>query len=238
MINRCIVAAYMRVIKVVAWVIAAAVGPVRARGRENLPSSGPYIIVTNHLSTIDVAIVLLAFPRQQMRVFAADKWRRNPVTALLLGLSGAIWVRRGEVDRKALRAANEALLNGEILGMAPEGTRSRDGILHQARQGPAYIASRAVVPLVPVGIVNSDQFSTNIRKLRRTDLQAHIGPAFRLPEMAHRPNAKELESYTELIMVHIARLLPERYHGYYADNPALAALVAGEDPWPVISRPD
>ena len=238
MINRWVVAVYMRIIKVVAWVIAAVVGPVRAHGRENLPGSGPYIIVTNHLSTIDVAIVLLAFPRQQMRVFAADKWRRNPVTALLLGLSGAIWVRRGEVDRKALRAANEALLNGEILGMAPEGTRSRDGILHKARQGPAYIASRANVQLVPVGIVNSDQFSTNIRKLRRTDLQAHIGPTFRLPETAHRPNAKDLECYTELIMVHIARLLPERYHGYYAGSPALAALVAGEDPWPAISEPD
>lgn len=229
-----IAAIYMRFIKAVMWLISAIVGWVRVSGLENLPDSGPYIIVTNHLSVIDVAIVLLAFPTQQMRVFAADKWRRNPVTGLLLGLSGAIFVRRGEVDRKALRVAVEALQNGEILGMAPEGTRSKDGIMHKARQGPAYLASRTGVPLVPVGIINSDKFSSNIRRLRRTDLQACIGPSFMLPENQDRPRARELEVYTELLMVHIARLIPERYHGFYADSPGLAAIQVGDDPWPAI----
>jgi 1-acyl-sn-glycerol-3-phosphate acyltransferase len=229
-----IVAIYMRFIKAVMWLISAIVGWVRVSGLENLPDTGPYIIVTNHLSVIDVAVVLLAFPTQQMRVFAADKWRHNPVTGLLLGLSGAIWVRRGEVDRRALRIAIEALQNGEILGMAPEGTRSKDGILHKARQGPAYLASLSGAPLVPVGIINSDKFAANIRKLRRTDLRAYIGPSFKLPACDGRPRAKELESYSELIMVHIANLLPERYHGFYTDSPGLVAIRAGADPWPAI----
>jgi 1-acyl-sn-glycerol-3-phosphate acyltransferase len=232
--RRWITAIYTRFIKAVVWMISAIVGWVRVSGLENLPDSGPYIIVTNHLSVIDVAVVLLAFPTQQMRVFAADKWRRNPVTGLLLGLSGAIWIRRGEVDRKALRVASDALRNGEILGMAPEGTRSKDGVMHKARQGPAYLASRTGVPLVPVGIINSDTFAANIRRLRRTDLQARIGPPFTLPEPEGRPRSRELEAYSELIMVHIAHLLPQRYHGYYAYSPGLAAIKVGKDPWQAI----
>ncbi len=225
---------YLSFIKIVARIILALVGSMEILGLENLPPSGPYLIVTNHLSKVDVAIVLLAFPKQQMRVFAADKWRRNPVFGPLLGLSGAIWVRRGQVDRKALREAIQALQDGEVLGMAPEGTRSRDGVLHKGRQGPAYIASRAQVPLVPIGIINSDQFGDNMRRLRRTAFQTKIGRPFDLPDLGYRPKAKELEAYTELIMVQIAHLLPERYHGHYADNPALAALAVGQAPWPVI----
>jgi 1-acyl-sn-glycerol-3-phosphate acyltransferase len=67
-------------------------------------------------------------------------------------------------------------------------------------------------------------------------MQVHIGKPFQLPDLGHRPKPRELEAFTELIMVHIARLLPERYHGYYAESLALAALRAGQDPWVPISR--
>ena len=236
MLNAWVTAVYLRIIRTIIWLIALVlVGGIRVHGLENVPTAGPYIIVTNHLSTIDVAIVLLAFPSQKMRVFAADKWRRNPVTGLLLGLSGAVWVRRGKVDRKALRVAIAALEKGEILGMAPEGTRSKDGILHKARQGPAYIASRAAVPLVPVGIVNSDLFAANLRRLRRTDIEVFIGPSFCLPDARLQLRSRRLEAYSELIMAHIARLLPVRYHGYYADSAGLTALLMDKDPWTAIT---
>jgi len=234
MLKQRLIMVYLSFIRIVIRIILAFVGSLEVLGLENLPPSGPYLIVTNHLSIVDVAIVPIAFPKQQMRVFAADKYRRNPLFGPLLGLSGAIWVRRGEVDRKALREAIRALQDGEVLGMAPEGTRSRDRVLHKGHQGPAYVASRAKVPLVPIGIINSDQFADNLRRLRRTAFQTIIGHPFDLPDLGHRPKSRELEAYTELIMVQIAHLLPERYHGHYAGNPALAALAVGQDPWSII----
>lgn len=223
--------AYLTVIRAAVRLIAAIVARVQIVGLDNLPPSGPYVIVTNHLSKADVGIVLLAFPRQRMRVFAADKWRAHPLFGPLLGLSGAIWVRRGEVDRRALREALQALEEGQVLGMAPEGTRSRTGVLQKGRQGPAYLASHAGVPLVPVGIINADRLQSNLMRLRRTDLHVVIGRPFELPSPGNGPKSMELSACTELIMAHIANLLPERYHGYYADSPVLSAIRTGGDAW-------
>jgi 1-acyl-sn-glycerol-3-phosphate acyltransferase len=224
-------AAYMTVVRAMVGLIAAVVARFKVVGLDNLPPGGPYVIVTNHLSKVDVGVVLLAFPRQRMRVFAADKWRAHPLFGPILGLSGAIWVRRGEVDRKALREALKALEVGQVLGMAPEGTRSRTGVLQKGRQGPAYLASHAGVPLVPVGIINSDRLQSNLLRLRRTDLRVVIGRPFELPNPGNGPKSKELSACTELIMAHIANLLPERYHGVYAGSPVLSAVRAGEDAW-------
>ena len=230
--------AYQRLVQVIVRLILAIVSRFEVLGLENLPPSGPYIIVSNHLSKIDPPLVLTAFPQteKRMRVFAADKWRRHPIFGPIVGLSGCIWVRRGEVDRQALREAIDCLHAGEVLGMAPEGTRSRTGVLQKARQGAAYIASRAQVPLVPVGIVNSDMFRRNLLRLRRTTLTVKIGQPFRLPELDRRAKSQALSAFTELIMAHIAIMLPERYHGYYAESPALSALQTGSDPWPAAQR--
>jgi 1-acyl-sn-glycerol-3-phosphate acyltransferase len=231
MFGRRFTTAYLIFARAAVRLIAAIVARFEVVGLENLPPSGPYIIATNHLSKVDVGLVLLAFPRQRMRVFAADKWRPHPLFGPILGLSGAIWVRRGEVDRRALREALKALKEGQVLGMAPEGTRSRTGVLQKGRQGPAYLASHAGVPLVPVGIINSDRLQSNVMRLRRTDLRVVIGRPFDLPNPGDGPKSKELSACTELIMGHIANLLPERYHGHYANSPVLAAIRAGEDPW-------
>lgn len=223
---------YQAAARILIKIILFFVGSLKITGKENIPLQGPYIITTNHLSKIDAALVLISFPRQRIRVFAADKWRSNPLFGPLLTLSGAIWVKRGEVDRKALGDAMAALKSGQVLGMAPEGTRSRMRVLQKARQGPAYIASRSTVPIIPVGLVNTDCFQDNILHLKRSHFQVNIGKPFTLPELGHRPKSSDLDAYTELIMAHIAVLLPERYLGYYSDSAAVAALQAGEDPWP------
>ena len=68
--------------------------------------------------------------------------------------AGAIYIRRGEVDRAALREALEALEQGQVFGLSPEGTRSKVGALIKAKDGAAYLASRSGVPVVPFGIAN------------------------------------------------------------------------------------
>ena len=228
--------AFMDFARLLVRVLLAVLGRLEIHGQENIPPHGPYIVVANHLSKTDSPITMLALPRQRMHVFAAHKWRRNPLFGPLLSLSGAIFVKRGQVDRKALRTATEVLQRGEILGMAPEGTRSKSGVLQKARRGAAYLASQARVPLLPIGISNSDRFQDNLLHLRRTTFRVNIGPPFELPDLGHKPTIRELNALSELIMVHIANLLPEHYHGHYAGSPALAALREAGDPWPAACR--
>lgn len=207
-------------------------GSLKVTGTENIPKSGPYILAINHMSKADPPVILLSWPQVKLRFFAGEKWEKHIIFGPLMKHSGAIYINRGEVDRKALRQALEALEDGAVFGLSPEGTRSRVGALIQARDGTAYLASRSRVPVVPVGLVNTDRLGSNITHLRRTQLETRIGKPFYLPETVKRPKGSELAAYTHLIMVHIAAQLPEHYWGFYADSPALAALLRGEDPWP------
>jgi 1-acyl-sn-glycerol-3-phosphate acyltransferase len=207
-------------------------------GRENLPAHGPYIVVTNHTGMMDSPMVFSAVPTNNWCLLAGEKWAKNPFTLWLLGLSGAIFVRRGEVDRQALKQAEEALARGAIFGLAPEGTRSKTGQMMEARGGAAYLAVRANVPIVPVGIIRSDKWASNIKQGKWTRIEAFIGEPFTLPDLGRRPKSKELGAFTELIMAHIALQLPPEYHGFYAESKALAALQAGQEPWEALTADD
>ena len=200
-------------------------------GREHLPAQGPYLVVTNHTGMMDSPMIFSAVPTNDWCLLAGEKWGKNPFTAVLLGGSGAIFVRRGEVDRQALKQAEAALARGAIFGLAPEGTRSKTGQMMEARDGAAFLAVRANVPIVPVGIIRSDKWAANFKRGKWTRIEAFIGEPFMLPDLGRRPKSKELGAFTELIMAHIAAQLPPEYHGFYAQSPALAALQQGQDPW-------
>ncbi|MGH2537306.1 MAG: lysophospholipid acyltransferase family protein [Candidatus Promineifilaceae bacterium] len=216
-------------------IVLALVGSLKVSGREHVPAAGPYIVVVNHMSKADPPLLYLGLPPTRMRFFAAEKWRRHPLFGPLMGWAGAVFVNREEVDRPALRQALKALDAGEVFGLAPEGTRSNVGALIPAREGAAYLASRAGVPILPAALANTDRFGHNLKRLRRTRFELRFGPPFRLPEPNSRVRAAELEAHTHLVMAHIAALLPAHHRGYYADSPALAALLQGEDPWPVLA---
>jgi 1-acyl-sn-glycerol-3-phosphate acyltransferase len=168
-----------------------------------------------------------------MRFFAGEKWENHLIFGPLLRWGGAVFINRGEVDRRALREALKALKDGSIFGLAPEGTRSRVGALINARDGASYIGTRAKVPILPVGIENTDILGRNMVHLRRTNLVINIGEPFMLPDLGRRPKSYELSAYTHLIMINIAAMLPERHWGYYADSLALTALLDGQNPWPL-----
>jgi 1-acyl-sn-glycerol-3-phosphate acyltransferase len=223
---------YLALVRGFIRMILFLVGSASFSGRQNVPPAGPYIITVNHMSKADPPLLLLALPPIRLRFFAGEKWRSHILFGPIMAFAGAVYINRGEVDRKALKEAMEALKTGSIFGLAPEGTRSRVHKLIQARDGAAYLASRAQVTILPVGVINTDILGENIRRMRRTHMEVVIGKPYRLPEMTRRVKGPELEAYTHLIMVHIAALLPTRYHGYYQDSPALAALLAGQDPWP------
>lgn len=219
-------------LRALVYVLLIILGRLKVTGRENIPAAGPYIIVVNHMSITDPPILYLAFPPMRLRFFAGEKWESHFLFGPIMKAVGAIYINRGEVDRRALREAITAIKDGSIFGLAPEGTRSRVGHLIEARDGAAYLASRTGATILPVGVVNTNLVATNVKRLHRTTLEAHIGKPFTIPDVGHRLKGKELEAATHLIMAHIANLIPERYHGYYAGSPVLVALQQGEDPWP------
>jgi 1-acyl-sn-glycerol-3-phosphate acyltransferase len=221
-----------RVLTLVARALLVFVGRLRVVGREKVPPAGPYLLVTNHMSKADPPLLLLALPRVRIRFFAAEKWQRHLLFGTLLKWGGAVFIQRGEVDRKALRHALDALAEGSIFGLAPEGTRSRIGALIAARDGAAFLALKSKALLLPVGIANSDAIANNLGRLRRTHMELRFGDPFTLPELPGRARGSDLAACTHYIMIHIAALLPERHWGYYSDSPALRAYLRGEDPWP------
>ena len=183
-------------------------------GLENIPADPPYILVSNHLAFLDSLLVLSLCPHVS-RAFAAAKHKRNPLFAVLLTVMGSVWVRRGTIDRHALQEALDVLRRGEVLGVAPEGTRSPDHTLKKGKVGAAYLATRADVPLVPLAITGTENIVHDLLRLRRARVRVVIGKPFRLPENG-RVRSKKLREYTNLIMYRIAELLPEEYRGVYS----------------------
>jgi len=195
-------------------------------GVENVPRQGACLMVINHLSIADPALICATNPRQCL-MFVADKWKHVPVVSHISNTFGVIWVARGEVDRTALKDSLDFLKAGWMLGIAPEGQRSRSGILQAGKPGAAYLADRAHVPILPVAMMGTETISSNLKRRRRAPVKCVYGKPFRLPTNG-RARADELDKMTDLIMCHLAALLEPQYRGAYADHPQLKELLAAQ----------
>jgi 1-acyl-sn-glycerol-3-phosphate acyltransferase len=186
---------------------------VEVSGLENIPREENFILLLNHLHWVDVPLAMAVVPRQ-LDVFAGEKWgRRWPLNWLLSHIGHAIYVRRGEVDRKALQSALDALRRGRCLGIAPEGTRSRTGGLGKGKDGAAYLATRSGVSMVPMVAWGQERLFRSLGRGHRAVIRVVIGAPFRLPMTEARGD--ELDRYTEEIMRSLASMLPEEYRGAY-----------------------
>jgi 1-acyl-sn-glycerol-3-phosphate acyltransferase len=130
---------------------------IEVSGLDRLPESGPAILCPNHISFLDSAFLMLIAPRNISFVGKAeymDSWK----TKFLFPFLGMIPIDRAGGDRSqaALDTAENVLRRGELFGIFPEGTRSRDGCLYKGRTGAARLAAKLDCPLYPVGIVGTD----------------------------------------------------------------------------------
>jgi len=190
---------------------------IEIHGLENVPEEGGFILATNHISRLDAPLLMLTCPRR-VNVFVAEKYRNFIGFNWILKATDAIWVKRGEADRMALRRALEVLGRGEVLGMAPEGTRSRDATLQRAKPGVAFLAVRAKVPVVPVAVTGTQELAAYLSRLRRVPLSVTFGePLLLTPGEGERVSSAYLETASDQVMARIAALLPGEYRGVYAD---------------------
>ena len=185
-------------------------------GLEYIPDEGPYLLLPNHLHWLDPPALAVSFPHRAY-VFAADKWGKHWFLGPFFRSLDAIFVHRGEVDRHALRQALDVLQGGGVLGLAPEGTRSKTGGLQEGRNGAAYIAFRTGAKLLPVAITGQEKVFPCLRRFRRATVHVVYGPLFAPPPVEGKATAAEVHAFSQEIMYRLAALLPPEYRGIYAD---------------------
>jgi 1-acyl-sn-glycerol-3-phosphate acyltransferase len=176
-------------------------------GSEHVPTTGPVILASNHVSNFDVIAMQLATPRTIFFMGKAELFKYAPVGAVLRDF-GAFPVYRGENDGWALRHARKVLEAGRVLGMFPEGHRSKGHGLGPAKTGTARLAIEAGCDILPMVIIGSERFIKTLP--RRTRVAVKF-----LPRM--QPTRDEdAEQLTERLMVTLAGALPDAMRGVYA----------------------
>ena len=201
---------------------------VEITGYEYLTRDISYVLATNHLGIVDAPIAFYALDRWDMYIPVAEKWEQNPFLNWLGRYFNFIFIDRFNPDIKAMRRIIDVMKEGNILVIAPEGTRSRVGSLIEGKPGVSYLATKLSRPIVPVAIAGTEDkvFWGNVKRLRRNHVIVKAGPAFTLPPLPKENRDEALKKYTDEIMCRIAVLLPEKNRGVYANHPRLKELLA------------
>jgi 1-acyl-sn-glycerol-3-phosphate acyltransferase len=196
-------------------------------GMENIPPSGPVIIATNHLSRLDIPLLLCNPVRKDLTGLVATKYLNFPVLNWIINSIGPIWIDREIADFGAIRVASEALQKGVSLGISPEGTRaSKTHGLLQAKAGVVLLALKSGAPIVPVGVYGTESGVKKLFTFRKPHMIARFGKAFTIPAINALHRAEELLRWTDEVMCRIGAMLPESYRGFYRDHPRLKELLA------------
>jgi 1-acyl-sn-glycerol-3-phosphate acyltransferase len=185
---------------------------VTVEGLSNVPRSGALIIVSNHLSYADPAILLAKIPRRAV-FFAMEPLFRLPIIGVVPRLLGALPVRQRGRGIQLFRSSLRALDQGLAVVIFPEGEISKTGRLQTGFHGAALLAYHAGCAIVPVGISGSEEVTwprVLARPFRGPKITVRVGPPFRLPPAAQeRPVLAR--TATGLVMERIAALLPSAY---------------------------
>jgi 1-acyl-sn-glycerol-3-phosphate acyltransferase len=188
----------------------------RVEGVENVPAEGPAILMINHIAFIDPIVVLHVTPRHIVPMAKIEVYS-YPVVSIFPRLWGVIPVRREEVDRRAIQQSLEVLRAGEIILVAPEGTRGP--ALKQGKEGVAYLASRSGAPIVPVAVDGTEGFPALrfTRRWKGPGAQVRFGRPFRYRSEFRRAGREQLRQMTDEAMYVLAGLLEPERRGVYAD---------------------
>jgi 1-acyl-sn-glycerol-3-phosphate acyltransferase len=213
------------------WIIKAILTPIlrlcyrlHVEGRDRVPERGPVILAANHRSFMDSLFLPLVIRRRVTFVAKAEYFDDKKTAWFFRGV-GQIPIRRegGSASERALEAATDVLDAGGVFAIYPEGTRTRDGRLHRGHTGIARLALRTGAPIVPVGMIGTDEINPIGRKLPR--LFRPVMVRFGNPISVDRYEGREhdklvLRQITDEVMFEIRQLCGYEYVDTYATKKA------------------
>lgn len=187
-------------------------------GLEHIPATGPVIIIINHIAFLDPIMVFGSVPRRVTPMAKIEAFDQ-PVWGLFMKVYGAIPVHRGEADTNAIKQALRLLKAGEIVLLAPEGTRSPTHQLQPAKDGATVLALKSGAPIVPIGVTGTHQMKAYLRKLKRAPVHLSVGKPFYVqpPTYDSRLARQEIAAVTREVMYRLAAQLPPEYRGVYSN---------------------
>lgn len=187
------------------------------KGLENVPKKGPFIIAANHASYMDHFIILATLvPHLNKKIHHLAKKEHfdNFLKKIWHTYAGAVPIDRQKGGKEALRWAINALRQGKIIAIHPEGTRTLTGKLQKAKTGVARLALLAKVPVIPVGLIGTFEIMPKgkyLPKLKRASM--NIGKPMHFTEYYNKKiNKKMLRNVTTRIMKEIAKLCSQKYN--------------------------
>jgi 1-acyl-sn-glycerol-3-phosphate acyltransferase len=213
------------------WIVKALLTPfvhafvrVRVEGRQHIPRRGAVILASNHRSFLDSIFIPLVV-RRRVTFVAKAEYFDEAKTAWFFRSCGQIPIRRegGSGSERALASATEVLRAGKVFGIHPEGTRTRDGLLHRGHTGVARLALRCNVPIVPIGLIGTDDVQpvdSRMPKLFRV-VTVRFGEPVDPARYASRENDHmALRELTDEVMYEICQLSGYEYVDTYATKQA------------------
>lgn len=203
-----------RVTKAVLTPALRAAFPVRVEGAGHVPEVGPVVLAANHRSFMDSIFLAAAVSRPVSFLAKAEYFERRR-SAWAFRATGQIPLRRGSPSgaRAAMEAALGLLSRGGVVGVYPEGTRSRDGALHRGRLGPMRLATASGAPIVPVGLVGTDavQMPGEMLPHLRRPVTVRFGAPLRIGPATTAPARTVMRETTDQLMHEIALLCGQVY---------------------------
>lgn len=188
----------------------------RVDGLQNIPKSGPAILFFNHIAFVDPIVLVYVVPRYIVPLAKIEVYD-YPFIGIFPQLWGVIPVRREEVDRRAIKRALDVLAAGEILLVAPEGTRNHE--LQPGKEGLAYLASRSGAPVLPVMMEGTPGFPALpfSKRWRQPGVHVRFGRPFRYRPELKRAGRDQLSKMLDEAMYCLASMIPENRRGVYSD---------------------
>ncbi len=184
---------------------------------KNVPMKGPYIVAGNHVNTMDGLVMFSYTSPRPLTTLSKEENFTNPIKRMVSEAWGAIPIKRGAVDNSAMKLALDALSEGKMLAIMPEGTRSHSGELAQGKPGILPLAVKSGAPIVPVAFHGHENLKKNMFAFRKTDFYLEVGKPFRIKATMRDLDRERRQIITDEVMYRIAMLLPEKYRGYYSD---------------------
>jgi 1-acyl-sn-glycerol-3-phosphate acyltransferase len=180
---------------------------LRVDGAEHVPRTGPAILAANHRSMLDIPLLVLACPRLPVLFMAKQELFGDPLRRRLWLELGGFAVRRDIADIRAIDIGLGILERGDLLGLYPEGTRSKTGDLLPFLNGAAWMALRTGAPVVPCAIRGTEREPGGRRTLRKR-VRVRFGPAIAVEREPNNARRRERSAeVTGRLLGDIARLL-------------------------------